>query len=101
MKYSEPWPVKLRHETLPAIVGRLEKIDGETRRPDQPLYIAIDFERDTAGSSLLRFENTPWPPFIVALAGQPWARLLLIGLSEAERTGFRRHVPQRFSRRES
>jgi hypothetical protein len=79
---------ELRHDTLPAIIAHLGRIDGSDRRADQPLFVAIDFERDSSGTSRLRFENTPWPPFIVALAGQSWARLLLIGLSDAERTDF-------------
>jgi hypothetical protein len=79
---------ELRHDKLPAILARLGMIGETERRPDQPLFVAIDFERDDSGSSRLRFENTPWPPFIVALAGQSWARLLLIGLSDAERTDF-------------
>jgi hypothetical protein len=79
---------ELRHDTLPAIIAKLGRIGDSDRRPDQPLFVAIDFERDSSGTSRLRFENTPWPPFIVALAGQSWARLLLIGLSDAERTDF-------------
>ena len=81
-------PGALRHETIPDIVARLGLVAGAARQPEQPLFVAIDFERDTAGSSRLRFESTPWPPFILELARQPWARLLLIGLAAAERTDF-------------
>lgn len=78
----------LRHEMIPDIVAEFGMVGGAARSSDQLLFVAIDFERDTTGSSRLRFENTPWPPFILELARQPWARLLLIGLSQAERTDF-------------
>jgi hypothetical protein len=73
---------ELRHKTMPQLVEQLGRVGTAART--SPLFLTIDFERDAGTASRLRFDNSPWMPFITALAGQSWARLLLIGLSDEE-----------------
>ena len=72
----------IRYDDVPAIVTRLGVAGGAARTLQTPLFVAIDFESAAEG---MRFGQSPWLTFIEALAREPWARVMLIGLTEDER----------------
>ncbi len=65
-----------------AIIAGLRHHGGADREAsNRPLFVAIDFE----GNAQSIVDATPWREFIKQLASEPWIRLAIIGLSEAER----------------
>lgn len=71
----------VHYDWVPALVAELGKRGDARRSAREPLVITIDFEN----GDVFRADGSPWRSFIENLVAEPWARLVLIGLSVAER----------------
>lgn len=71
----------VRYDTVEQIVAALAQFGGRDREADaatHPLFLAIDAGTDAEAS----LASADWLTLMVALAGRPWARLIVCGLAE-------------------